>query len=540
MITKNIILHSFLTLLTINMSGQILNDTCLVKQEYLKELAPLTKVYKNGDSGSEVLKIKEWLMLWQLNENYVDLIIELDTTFNDETEKLVKEIQKFLNIEPTGVVNQTTWQAIVNPLNSAFNLNSYNNLSIREKMKYFATKHLQFRSSELDEDNIGPWIRSYMNGYDGDWAYWCQAFACTILDQTFSSIGKHFDLYYSNTWSCETMREHARDRGLLITLDDIKSKRYTPEVGDIVLYLEGSSRIAHHTEIIYEILDEENGLMLTIGGNTNFAGSRNGVGTFLVNRNFLKDDVEIVKMIDLETIHKMDKYPENVKDLLRSYPDQIIRYSDNHLFFKDGSKLLFDDFKKKNTAQLLFEPSIKDQFYYPYEKGVMKTNPKAYDDPGRITNEAFFKTMYGSTKAEVEQKLVEITWCPKLSGEKVKVTTVNGVDKKLKAVSAELDKHPELKPFISNICGTYNWRKVKGTNRLSLHSYGIAIDINVKKSNYWQWDCKCTNEKTELNYTNHIPQLIVDIFEKNGFIWGGKWYHYDTMHFEYRPELLMK
>ncbi|MDP3291618.1 MAG: M15 family metallopeptidase, partial [Sulfuricurvum sp.] len=24
----------------------------------------------------------------------------------------------------------------------------------------------------------------------------------------------------------------------------------------------------------------------------------------------------------------------------------------------------------------------------------------------------------------------------------------------------------------------------------------------------------------------------------HGFIWGGRWYHYDTMHFEYRPELL--
>ena len=31
---------------------------------------------------------------------------------------------------------------------------------------------------------------------------------------------------------------------------------------------------------------------------------------------------------------------------------------------------------------------------------------------------------------------------------------------------------------------------------------------------------------------------IVEIFERHGFIWGGKWYHYDTMHFEYRPELL--
>jgi peptidoglycan LD-endopeptidase CwlK len=40
-----------------------------------------------------------------------------------------------------------------------------------------------------------------------------------------------------------------------------------------------------------------------------------------------------------------------------------------------------------------------------------------------------------------------------------------------------------------------------------------------------------------LEYSNSIPRQIVLVFEKYGFIWGGKWYHYDTMHFEYRPEL---
>ena len=39
-------------------------------------------------------------------------------------------------------------------------------------------------------------------------------------------------------------------------------------------------------------------------------------------------------------------------------------------------------------------------------------------------------------------------------------------------------------------------------------------------------------------YKNRIPMEIVRIFEKHGFIWGGRWSHYDTMHFEYRPELL--
>jgi len=42
-----------------------------------------------------------------------------------------------------------------------------------------------------------------------------------------------------------------------------------------------------------------------------------------------------------------------------------------------------------------------------------------------------------------------------------------------------------------------------------------------------------------LKQASQIPIQIVRIFEKHGFIWGGYWYHYDTMHFEYRPELLL-
>ena len=80
----------------------------------------------------------------------------------------------------------------------------------------------------------------------------------------------------------------------------------------------------------------------------------------------------------------------------------------------------------------------------------------------------------------------------------------------------------------------FNFRKIANTSRLSMHSFGIAIDINIKKSHYWLWDKK----KNRFKYKNSIPLEIVEIFQKHGFIWGGRWYHYDTMHFEYRPELL--
>jgi hypothetical protein len=45
-------------------------------------------------------------------------------------------------------------------------------------------------------------------------------------------------------------------------------------------------------------------------------------------------------------------------------------------------------------------------------------------------------------------------------------------------------------------------------------------------------------EPKGFRFRNRLPVEIVQIFEKHGFIWGGKWEHFDTMHFEYRPELL--
>ena len=231
--------------------------------------------------------------------------------------------------------------------------------------------------------------------------------------------------------------------------------------------------------------------------------------------------------------------PKEVEALLSAYPAQIIGFEDNYIVFADNSRLLFDDGEQKSAEELLKNPDIQDMFAYSYAIGEIGA-PAKFHNPGRIRNDEFFKTMYGKTAAEVQQNLTTIVWCPKLIGQKLQITTINDVDKHLSAVSAELDEHPEWKDYLHS-AGTFNWRTVRGTNnRLSAHSFGIAIDLNTKYSNYWQWDCKCTTENIDLTYKNKLPQGIIDIFEKHGFIWGGKWYHYDTMHFEYRPELLSK
>jgi len=230
--------------------------------------------------------------------------------------------------------------------------------------------------------------------------------------------------------------------------------------------------------------------------------------------------------------------PVSAQKLIDTYKGVVMGYADNHLIFNDGSKLIWDDgIANKSRQQILDKPDLKDMFLQAYPAGKAET-PATNFDPGRVRNIAFFMKVYGSTKTAVEKNLTTITWCPKLVGQKITVSKINGVDKQLQAISRELDEHPELKKYLANIGGTFAWRNIKGTTRPSMHSFGVTIDINTTYSDYWQWHCHCTNEDAPVSYHNRIPQLVVDVFEKHGFIWGGKWYHYDTMHFEYRPELL--
>jgi len=247
----------------------------------------------------------------------------------------------------------------------------------------------------------------------------------------------------------------------------------------------------------------------------------------------------IITVITCFFRQQVTSIPPDAQKLINCYPDVITGFIDNHVIFKDKSQLLWDDgIKNKSAKQLLESPDIEDMFAQAYPKSVAQTSPQKGNDPGRIRNETFFKKLYGDKRSAVNKNLVQITWCPKLVGQKIMVTRLNGVAQQLMKVSKELDEHPELKKYLTNIGGTFNWRYINGTKRLSTHSFGTTIDINTTYSDYWEWACKCTNEDVKVNYRNRIPQAIVDAFEKHGFIWGGKWYHYDTMHFEYRPELL--
>lgn len=219
--------------------------------------------------------------------------------------------------------------------------------------------------------------------------------------------------------------------------------------------------------------------------------------------------------------------------LLRAYPDQLQRVDGNDLVWRDGTRMPVDDGKGSKTFdQWLATPDLKDMFRLPYPVGDAPPPATSETDPGRARNHAFFAKMYGDcSKGEVARRLVEVVWLPSKAGQRLRITSVNGVAERLRLVSAALDKLPaSFDVYLKPSEGTYNCRPIAGSSQPSAHGYGIAIDIATKNAHYWRW--------SKGGYRNRIPIEIVKVFEAHGFIWGGKWGHFDTMHFEYRPELL--
>ena len=223
--------------------------------------------------------------------------------------------------------------------------------------------------------------------------------------------------------------------------------------------------------------------------------------------------------------------------LVAAYPETLAGHDAHVLRWRDGTVMpVPDDIADKTLDERLRHASIADQLRIPYPRGPLLKPPAVNADPGRFRNRAFFFKMYGDCrKGEVAPHLVTVTWLPRTWGKPIRITSVNHVDQRLRLVSAEIDALPaKIKRAAYPIAGTYNCRAIADTGQPSPHGYGIAIDLNTAFSDYWFW----RPHKGALRYRNRMPAEIVAIFEKHGFIWGGKWYHFDTMHFEYRPELL--
>lgn len=251
-----------------------------------------------------------------------------------------------------------------------------------------------------------------------------------------------------------------------------------------------------------------------------------------LSRGTLLDHIDgIITLPAFGSEGKQSFIPNRGVNLMLNYPG-IKAVRDNTVFFADGTSLPYDDKKIKNLNEKLRNADIEDQFAQDYPAFTKIEAPEYLDDPGRFINKPLLKKLYGSNKSEVEKNLDLVVWLPRHDGKKLLFNKNENAAAQLQKVSNELDKLPDdIIKQLTEIEHTYYYdRTIAAAARSIPHNYGIAIDFAASNSSDQLW-------KRENHHQNEMLQKIVEIFEKYGFVWGGRWYHYDTMHFEYRPEM---
>src|SRR6202161_777807 len=171
-----------------------------------------------------------------------------------------------------------------------------------------------------------------------------------------------------------------------------------------------------------------------------------------------------------------DQLHTALDNLVAAYPNVLAGHDDKVLRWRDGTAMpVSDSIENKPFQELLRHASIADQFRLPYPPGPLEKPPATDADPGRFRNTAFFSKMYGDCqKGEVSPRLVSLAWLPKTWGKTINITSINGVDAQLRAVSAEIDALPDkIKRAAYPIAGTYNCRAIADTGQPGPHGYGI-------------------------------------------------------------------
>ena len=231
-----------------------------------------------------------------------------------------------------------------------------------------------------------------------------------------------------------------------------------------------------------------------------------------------------------------------------SYPDKI---SSVEFLNNDWTMLVCGE--RFYFARGRFLPEkLREQWeeYYPYDfytypwTGTARQRRAAFEYPVYSIGSSFlFDVLYASPTEDDSWD-----WQEKYSFLGVKMLIHPHVKPLFDRVSDRIrdaaQTDPSVEEWIAELKtgspGGWNWRSIANTNRRSNHSYGIAVDLlpgDLRgRLTYWQWNASDTIDGAAY-YTP--PEAVIKAFEDHGFIWGGKWNLFDTMHFEYRPEILL-
>ncbi len=236
------------------------------------------------------------------------------------------------------------------------------------------------------------------------------------------------------------------------------------------------------------------------------------------------------------TVRAAERASDALDALVAAYPDALARHDGTFLYWKDGTRMPVGAAEpEKSFEQRLRAPSILDQFHQRYPAGA------PVDGAGQG-----FRSRALSQRSVLSQALRRLPARRSHAAPDIGSLVSQGphgeshqAARRRRAAGEGRGRHRQAArggqasrlSDRRHICMPHRARyrpdqraRLCGGDRSQPEGFRL-LGLGAES-------------RQEPRYRNRMPLEIVEIFERHGFIWGGRWYHYDTMHFEYRPELL--
>jgi hypothetical protein len=295
-----------------------------------------------------------------------------------------------------------------------------------------------------------------------------------------------------------------------------------------------------------EAISEDSGEILRGNATGEFQGS-GGIGSSDLEREMIVEE----PWADPESIIRAfaRAYPESVEEVAMRNGDWALRIDDMWFHFADGKMLREDSLDEaefySGYSFYPYRPELPElPEYTEQEIAELEARVESQATSGIGRHMGLIDALWGIDDFGSSDQSVKTIYLFRRQ-----VNVHRSLLEDLAEVEARIyrlaESDAELRSYIENI-GTitgHNWRQISGTSSRSLHSYGIAVDILPARYSsaqvYWRWARQLGLPWYILPYEQRLmpPEAFIREFEKAGFVWGGKWRRFDTIHFEYRPEI---
>jgi hypothetical protein len=232
------------------------------------------------------------------------------------------------------------------------------------------------------------------------------------------------------------------------------------------------------------------------------------------------------------------------REAYAQFIDSVSVQSGDVVFFMRGRAIHFADGRLLDASRPDRRENC-DPVFYRYSPDPL-TEPPVVPDEFPLACRDVLETLWGNDETEIRRQTRGVRFLNRrMIVNQILLAPLAAVERDLLQLAA---RSAPVAEWIASIEIAYSFivRDIAASDAPSYHGWGMAFDLVPTsyegRAVYWRWSRALDREGWQsipMEGRWSPPHAAIEVFERHGFVWGGKWAYFDMIHFEYRPEIII-